>query len=96
MGLTEKLILLGVGMILIIVIAVIIYNRNDTRQQLKEEYEVALKGMDRTRAVEAGKAYYKFLRGNELTIEDERIILKETAHIEDQGANDQQKATGIS
>lgn len=83
MGLTEKLILLGVGMTIIIVIAVIIYNRNDTQKQLKDDYETALRGTDKTKAIEAGRAYYRFLRGNELTIEDEQIILKETAHLGD-------------
>ena len=91
MGLTEKLILLCAGMIIIIVIAVIIYNRNDTKQQLKEDYDLALQGNDKTKAMEAGKAYYRFLRGAGLTIEDERIILRETAHLQDKEASEQQE-----
>jgi hypothetical protein len=81
MGLTEKILLLALGFLLIIFIAVANLNRSDKLKQLKEKYEAALHGEDRESAIGAGKEYYRFLRGSELTIEDERAILKDTAHM---------------
>jgi len=77
MGLTEKILLLAFGLLLIIFIAVANLNRSDKLKQLKEKYEAALQGEDRELAIEAGKEYYRFLRGSDLTIEDERAILKD-------------------
>ena len=79
MGLTEKMLMLALGLLVIILIAVSNLNRTDAIKQLKDKYEAALQGADREQAMEAGKAYYRSLRGNELTMEDEQAILKDIA-----------------
>lgn len=81
MSLTEKLLFLSVGFLIIIFIAVGSINKSDKLKLLKEKYEAALEGSDKTEAIAAGQAYYRFLRGGELTIEDERVIIKDTAHL---------------
>jgi hypothetical protein len=81
MSLTEKLLFVAFGFLLIIFIAVGYLNKSDAVKLLKEKYEAALEGDDRAEAIAAGQAYYRSLRGGELTIEDERIILKDTAHL---------------
>lgn len=79
MNLTEKIILLAIGMSLIIFISVAIYNKNDMLKQLKESYEAALQSGDKEKALAAGRAYYQSLRGGELTAADERLILKDVS-----------------
>jgi hypothetical protein len=93
MGLTEKLVFLSVGFLIIIFIAVGSLNKGDKLKLLKEKYESALQGSDKTEAIAAGQAYYRFLRGGELTIEDERVIIKDTAHLpeEEQGMEENQQ-----
>lgn len=60
--------------IVIIVIAVSVSNSN-TREKLKVEYENALKGTDKTKALQAGRSYYSALRNDKkLTIYDEQAI----------------------
>jgi hypothetical protein len=81
MSLTEKLVFLSIGFLLIIFIAVGSLNKSDKLKLLKEKYEAALQGSDKAEAIAAGQAYYRFLRGGELTIEDERFIIKDTAHL---------------
>lgn len=81
MSLTEKLLFVAFGFLLIIFIAVGFLNKSDNLKLLKEKYEAALQGEVRADAIAAGQAYYRFLRGGELTIEDERAILKDTAHL---------------
>jgi hypothetical protein len=83
MSLTEKLLFLSVGFLVIIFIAVGSMNKSDKLKLLKEKYEAALQGSDKEEAIGAGRAYYRFLRGGELTIEDERTIFKDTAHLPD-------------
>jgi secreted Zn-dependent insulinase-like peptidase len=77
MDLTEKLIVLVVGLLAITFIAVAIYNKNDTLKQLKETYEKELQGSDREKALRAGEAYYRSLRGGDLSKVDEQLILKD-------------------
>jgi hypothetical protein len=81
MTLTEKLLFVAVGFLIIIFIAAGSLNKSDSLKILKEKYQAALQGTDRAHAIAAGQAYYRFLRGGELTIEDERAILKDTAHL---------------
>ena len=81
MGLKEKIFVLGLGLLVIILIAVKFLNQNDALRLAKERYEAALLGNDKEAAVEAGRAYYKELRGRELTEAEEAIILQETEHI---------------
>jgi hypothetical protein len=81
MSLTEKLLFFAFGFLIIIFIAVGSLNKSDKLKLLKEKYEGALQGTDKAEAIEAGQAYYRFLRGGELTIEDERAIFKDTAHL---------------
>lgn len=83
MGLTEKILLLALGLLLIILISVGTLNRSDKLKQLKQKYEDALQGSNRGQAIEAGKEYYRYLRGTELTIEDERAILKDVSSMPD-------------
>lgn len=81
MSLTDKLLFVAFGFLVIIFIAVGSLNKSDKLKLLKEKYEAALAGTDRAEAIAAGQAYYRSLRGGELTIEDERNILKEVAHL---------------
>jgi hypothetical protein len=81
MSLTEKIFVLAVGLLIIIFIAVSNLNKSDKLKQLKEKYEAALQGADRQEAWDAGRAYYRFLRGSDLTIEDEQTIMREMAHM---------------
>ena len=81
MSLTEKLLFLAFGMLVIIFIAVGSLNKSDKIKLLKEKYEAALQGVDREAAIVAGQDYYRTLRGGELTIEDEMIIFKDVKHL---------------
>lgn len=87
MSLTDKLLFVAFGFLIIIFIAVGSLNKSDKLKLLKEKYEAALLGTDRADAIAAGQAYYRFLRGGELTIEDERNILKDTAHLPELSEN---------
>ncbi len=81
MSLTEKLLFVAFGFLIIIFIAVGVINKSDKLKMLKEKYEEALQGEDRAEAIAAGEAYYRSLRGGEVTIEDERRILRDVAHL---------------
>lgn len=81
MSLTDKLLFVAFGFLVIIFIAVGSINKSDALKLLKEKYLAALQGTDKAEAVAAGEAYYRSLRGGELTFEDERAILKDTAHL---------------
>jgi len=81
MSLTEKILFLAFGFLIIIFISVGYLNKTDALKMLKDKYEAALAGDDREAAIAAGQAYYRSLRGGELTIEDERAILREVAHL---------------
>jgi len=81
MSLTEKILFLAFGFLIIIFISVGYLNKTDALKMLKDKYETALGGDDREAAIAAGQAYYRSLRGGELTIEDERAILRDVAHL---------------
>jgi len=81
MSLTEKILFLAFGLLIIIFIAVGFLNKTDALKLLKDKYETALAGDNREEAIAAGEAYYRSLRGGELTVEDERAILKDVAHL---------------
>ena len=82
MGLTEKILVLAAGLLIIIFVAVGVINRTDTIKQLKDKYDEALRGTDKDAAWEAGAAYYKYLRGNnELTVEDELAIFNDISSV---------------
>jgi len=82
MSLTERILFLAFGFLVIIFISVSYLNKTDKLKMLKDKYEAALAGNDREAAMAAGQAYYRSLRGGgELTIEDERAILNEVAHL---------------
>jgi hypothetical protein len=81
MTLTEKIMFLAFGFLIIIFISVSYLNKTDALKILKDKYETALGGDDREAAIAAGQAYYRSLRGGELTIEDERAILRDVAHL---------------
>jgi hypothetical protein len=81
MDLKEKMFVLGLGLLVIILVSTGYFNKNDALKQLKDKYETALLGNDREAALEAGRAYYRSLRGRELTAADEEAILKDIAHI---------------
>ena len=81
MSLTEKLLFVAFGFLIIIFIAVGVLNKSDKLKMLKEKYEEALQGEDRAEAMAAGEAYYRSLRGGELSMEDERRILRDVAHL---------------
>jgi hypothetical protein len=84
MGLTEKMLFLAVGLLIVIFIGVGYLNKSDALKVLKEKYEAALAGDDRAEAIAAGEAYYRSLRGGELTLDDERAILRDVAHLPEQ------------
>ncbi|OQP54953.1 hypothetical protein A4D02_01120 [Niastella koreensis] len=81
MSLTEKILFLAFGFLVIIFISVSYLNKTDALKMLKDKYETALGGDDREAAIAAGQAYYRSLRGGELTIDDERAILRDVAHL---------------
>ncbi|HEY8897977.1 MAG TPA: hypothetical protein VIM79_24295 [Niastella sp.] len=81
MTLTEKLLFVAFGFLIIIFIAVGVINKSDKLKMLKEKYEEALQGEDRAEAIAAGEAYYRALRGGEVSMEDERRILRDVAHL---------------
>jgi hypothetical protein len=81
MSLTEKILFLAFGLLLIIFISVGYLNKSDALKMLRDKYEAALAGDDREAAIAAGQAYYRSLRGGDLTLEDERTILKDVAHL---------------
>lgn len=81
MSLTEKLLFVAFGFLIIIFIAVGVINKSDKVKMLKEKYDEALQGEDRAEAIAAGEAYYRSLRGGEVSIEDERRILRDVVHI---------------
>lgn len=83
MNLTEKIFVLGLGLLVIILVSVTYLNKNDAVKQLKERYEAALLGTDKEAAWEAGRAYYRSLRGRELSAADEEAILKDIALMPD-------------
>jgi hypothetical protein len=83
MNLTEKIFVLGLGLLVIILLSVTYLNKNDAVKQLKERYEAALQGTDKEAALEAGRAYYRSLRGRELTAADEDVIMKDIALMPD-------------
>jgi hypothetical protein len=78
---TEKMLFIAFGLLIVIFIGVGYLNKSDALKVLKEKYEAALAGGDREEAIAAGQAYYRSLRGGELTLEDERAILKDVAHL---------------
>ena len=60
-----------VAIIIGVLIAIgVIVNRN----KLKSEYDEALKGTNKAKALKAGRAYYSALRSGTLTIYDEQAI----------------------
>ena len=81
MSLTEKLLFVAFGFLIIIFISVGIINKSDKVKMLKEKYDEALQGEDRAEAIAAGEAYYRSLRGGEVSIEDERRIMRDVAHL---------------
>jgi hypothetical protein len=81
MSLTEKILFLAFGFLVIIFISVGYLNKTDALNMLKDKYEAALAGDDREAAIAAGQAYYRSLRGGELTFDDERAILREVSHL---------------
>jgi hypothetical protein len=88
MSLTEKLLFIAIGFLIIIFIAVGIINKSDKLKMLKDKYDEALQGNDRAEAITAGEAYYRALRGGELSLEDERRILREVAHLPEVGGDE--------
>lgn len=81
MSLTERILFLAFGLLIIIFISVGYLNKSDKLKMLKDDYEAALAGDNREDAIAAGEAYYRSLHGGELTIEDERAILRDVAHL---------------
>ena len=59
-----------IGGIIILVVVGLAINQN----KLKSEYDAALKGTDKDKALKAGRAYYSALRSGSLTIYDEQAI----------------------
>ncbi|MDP1843349.1 MAG: hypothetical protein Q8K64_08010 [Sediminibacterium sp.] len=64
--------------ILIIIIGLGVYlglNQRKKIRELKKEYDQSLRGKDKKRALDAGRAYYSAIRGfGKLTIYDEQAI----------------------
>lgn len=89
MTLTEKLLFVAFGFLIIIFIAVGVINKSDKLKMLKEKYDETLKGEDRAEALAAGEAYYRALRGGEVSMEDERRILRDVAHLPETEGGDE-------
>jgi hypothetical protein len=89
MTLTEKLLFVAFGFLIIIFIAVGVINKSDKLKMLKEKYDESLQGEDRAAAIAAGEAYYRALRGGEVSLEDERRILRDVSHIPEVDGGDE-------
>lgn len=62
---------------IVFVAIVILYSvgKSDHLKTLKRQYEQALRGIDKRAALDAGRAYYSYMRnGKALTIYDEQAI----------------------
>ena len=84
MSLTEKIIVLALGLLIIILWATTHFNKTDTLKQLKEKYEEALAGVNKAEAFEAGNAYYRYLRGGELSAADEQAIMNDVGRMREE------------
>ena len=69
------------GVIFVIVGALLLYFKFKRQKEAKEktlqleiDYKELLKGNDKTKALDAGRAYYSNLRGGKLTIYDEQAL----------------------
>ena len=84
--------------IVIIIIAVVInVSNSNKRESLKSEYENALEGTDKTNALEAGRAYYRFLRKDKkLTIYDEQAITNDLNTMESEVMMNNSKQSSVS
>lgn len=51
-----------------------LYWRITNLKKIKEAYDKALKSSDKNQALEAGRRYYRSIRGGNLTIYDEQAI----------------------
>lgn len=67
----------GIISVLVVAIVLVIYNmKKEIRQlpQLKQNYEEALRGVNKRAALNAGRAYYSALRGGKISIYDETAM----------------------
>jgi hypothetical protein len=88
MGLSEKIILFVVAIILVIALSSASFGRKDRTKYLKDRYEAALRGNDKAAAWGAGREYYTHLKGKRLSEKDEEVIASEVGMMggdEDQG-----------
>ena len=61
-------------LVVVVVVAVVVLN-SLKKQKLKDQYQEALRGTDKVRALEAGRAYYASLRKDgRLTTYDETAL----------------------
>lgn len=70
-------ILVFFGTLIAIVLIIAVYfnvRKNKALQRLWNEYQIALRGSDRRKALDAGRKYYSRLRGGSLTTYDEQAI----------------------
>lgn len=64
-----------IGIIVLAVIIMAAIGKTNNLKNLKQQYDTALRGTDKRAALDAGRAYYKALRGkNTLTIYDEQAL----------------------
>lgn len=79
MGLTEKLILFLIAIILVIILSSASFERKDRTKYLKDRYEAALQGNDKAAAWGAAREYYTHLKGKRLNAKDDEEIAIEIA-----------------
>ena len=89
MGLSEKIVLFVVAIILVIILSSASFGRKDRTKYLKDRYDAALRGNDKAAAWGAGREYYTHVKGKRLNDKDEEVIASEVAAAmgddEDQG-----------
>jgi hypothetical protein len=63
---------------------IFLYNANQKKiKQIKKDYDIILKGTDKRAALEAGRKYYKSVRGGQLSIYDEQALTNDISTMKD-------------
>jgi hypothetical protein len=88
-------IILGVFAAIILIAVNVMTSRN--KAKLKEQYQQALKGSNKGRALQAGRAYYAAIRdGGKLTVYDEQAINNDLATMPASQVNPTKKLDSVT
>ncbi|GHV20689.1 hypothetical protein AGMMS49959_08580 [Planctomycetales bacterium] len=67
------------SLLVTVIVVAGVRSRRKEIQRLKDDYDDALRGADKQRALIAGRLYYQKLRGGNLTIYDESALNNDLA-----------------